>query len=118
MPKDPLQPTRCSELLSALATIERLLIVRLLHERGPMHATDILESTGVDPANVSHHLTVLTRCKMLRRARRGRYVYYRIAPNFFDTSAQDGFLDLGCCRLKYADTREKRTGPKRPKKVT
>ena len=56
--KDPLQPNRCAELLSALAAPERLRIVRFLRE-GPRNVTEIAEMLGTTVVNVSHHLAVL-----------------------------------------------------------
>jgi len=59
LPKhDALEPDRCAKLLAALATPERLKIVRLLAP-GPRHVSDIAAVLGLPAVNVSHHLKVL-----------------------------------------------------------
>ena len=59
--KDPLQPKRCAELLSALAAPERLKIVRFLAD-GRQTVNVIAKMLKlVNVVNVSHHLTVLDR---------------------------------------------------------
>jgi UTP:GlnB (protein PII) uridylyltransferase len=59
LPKhDALEPDRCAKLLAALATPERLKIVRILAP-GPRHVSDIAALLGLPAVNVSHHLKVL-----------------------------------------------------------
>ena len=101
-PKDPLQPERCAEVLAALAAPERLRIVRLLAD-GPRNVTQIIDGADIKDLNVSHHLTVLKHANLVRAEKRGRFVFYSLAPNVLDEVIEAGVpkdaLDLGCCRL-------------------
>ena len=56
--KDPIQPSRCAEQLSALAAPERLKIVRFLR-CGPRNVTEIAAMLDTQPVNVAHHMGVL-----------------------------------------------------------
>ena len=59
MAKDPLDPSRCAKLLSALAAPERLKIVRFLAD-GAQNVTAIADMLRLkNVVNVSHHLAVL-----------------------------------------------------------
>jgi DNA-binding transcriptional ArsR family regulator len=101
--KDPLQPKRCAELLSALAAPERLQIIRYLRE-GPRNVTEIAEMLKTSAVNTSHHLTVLRHAGLVRNARQGRYKLYSLAPKLLlpdDNLSSTEHLDLGCCRLEF-----------------
>jgi DNA-binding transcriptional ArsR family regulator len=102
MPRDPLQPARCAELLSALAAPERLKIVRFLAD-GPRTVSAIAEMLGVPAVNVSHHLNVLRNAKLIRGTKRGRFVDYSLQQGVLDEVLAAGVpkeaLDLGCCQL-------------------
>jgi DNA-binding transcriptional ArsR family regulator len=104
MPRDPLQPRRCAELLSALAAPERLKIVRLLAD-GERNVTQITESLGIKPLNVSHHLTVLKTAGLIRGYKRGRFVWYALRPGVLEEAVEAGIpkevLNLGCCRIEF-----------------
>ena len=102
MPKDPLQPVRCAELLAALAAPERLKIVRFLAE-GRHNVGEIAAMLDVPPVNVSHHLMVLRNAKIIRGRKDGRFVWYSLRERILDDVVQSGVpkeaLDLGCCQL-------------------
>jgi DNA-binding transcriptional ArsR family regulator len=101
--KDPLQPKRCAELLAALAAPERLKIVRLLAD-GPRTVTQIVETLGIKPLNVSHHLNVLKTSRLIAGTKKGRFVWYALRPGVLDEAMEAGVprdaLNLGCCRLE------------------
>jgi DNA-binding transcriptional ArsR family regulator len=101
--KDPLQPQRCAELLSALAAPERLKIVRFLAE-GPHNVTEIADMLSVPAVNVSHHLTVLKGARLIRNKKKGRFVWYELTPGVLGDAVEAGVpreaLNLGCCRLE------------------
>jgi DNA-binding transcriptional ArsR family regulator len=100
--KDPLQPERCARTLAALASPERLKIVRFL-AGGPRHVAEVAEMLGVPPVNVCHHMNVLKRAALARGRKSGRFVFYSLSPGLLDggTGAAPPLevLDLGCCRL-------------------
>lgn len=62
----------------ALAEPTRLKILNLLRS-GERKVGDIAEATGHTAANVSRHLTLLTKHGLVARDGRGTSVYYRIA---------------------------------------
>lgn len=101
--KDPLDPKRCAELLSALAAPERLKIVRYLAD-GPHNVTEITEALKIKPLNVSHHLTVLKTAGLIAGKKKGRFVWYALRPGVLEEVVEAGVpadaLNLGCCRLE------------------
>jgi DNA-binding transcriptional ArsR family regulator len=102
MKKDPLQPQRCAELLSALAAPERLQIVRLLAS-GPHNVTQIIDTLKIPALNVSHHLTVLKYARLIQGDKQGRFVIYSLCEGVLCDVIEAGVpketLDLGCCQL-------------------
>ena len=100
--KDPLQPERCAELLSALAAPERLSIVRFLSD-GPKNVTQIVEAIRIPPLNVSHHLTKLKMANIIQSKKSGRFVHYFLSDGILEQintsgTTQDA-LNLGCCQI-------------------
>ena len=126
MPKhDALEPDRCAKLLAALATPERLKIVRLLAP-GPRHVSDIAAALGLPAVNVSHHLKVLEGSGLVEGRKQGRFVRYSLREGVLETippTADDGSSDainLGCCKILVplvraipgpGRARAKRSGP-------
>lgn len=100
--RDPLQPARCAELLTALAAPERLKIVRFLSD-GPRTVTDIAAMLRVPAVNVSHHLGVLRQARLIAGTKRGRFVWYALRPGVLGEAVEAGVpldaLDLGCCKV-------------------
>src|SRR5262249_36229299 len=101
--KAPLQPTRCARLLAALASPERLRIVRLLRE-GPRNVTEIADMLGTTVVNASHHLAVLRNAKLVRSQRQGRFMLYSLLPSVFSPGEEvpgaAEHINLGCCRIE------------------
>ena len=99
---DPIRPARCARQLGALAAPERIKIVRFLRS-GPHNVTEIAAMLRTPPVNVCHHARVLKEAGILRSNKRGRFVYYSLAPGFVQAGEEAGdkeYLDLGCCRLE------------------
>ena len=103
MADDPLNPRRCAELLGALASPERLRIVRYLRE-GPRNVGEIAEMLDAPPVNVSHHLNVLKQAGLIRGKKQGRFVHYALRSGVLEDAVEAGIpkdaLNLGCCRLE------------------
>jgi DNA-binding transcriptional ArsR family regulator len=101
--KDPLQPQRCAELLSALAAPERLKVVRFLAD-GPHNVTEIAEMLAIPAVNVSHHLMVLKHARLIQGKKQGRFVWYSLGPGVLEDAVKAGVsseaLNLGCCKLE------------------
>jgi DNA-binding transcriptional ArsR family regulator len=98
--KDPLQPQRCAKLLGALASSERLRIIRFLRD-GPRNVTEIAEMLRTPLVNVSHHMSVLRQAGLVRGRKQGRFVLYSLTPGVLQGEAGAAeHVDLGCCRLE------------------
>jgi DNA-binding transcriptional ArsR family regulator len=99
---DPLQPDRCAELLGALASPDRLRIVRCLRD-GPRSVSQLRDTLDIPLVNVSHHLSVLRHAGLVERRKQGRNALYSLKPGLLQPEEADrgcGCLDLGCCRLE------------------
>jgi ArsR family transcriptional regulator, nickel/cobalt-responsive transcriptional repressor len=97
---DPLSSKECAERLKALADAERLRIVQTLRS-GPKNVGQIAAELRAEIANVSHHLQILKREKLVDTHKQGRFVVYRLHPDVFAaTRSSSDCLDLGCCKLE------------------
>jgi len=100
MVQDDLSSKECAILLKVLADKDRLRILQLLRQ-GPLTVSDIAEFLSLEIANVSHHLGVLRRSKLLLTERDGRNIYYGLAPDTLHSErGVRQHLNLGCCRLE------------------
>jgi ArsR family transcriptional regulator len=98
--KDPLSSKECAERLKALADADRLRIVQALRS-GPKNVSEIALALEAEIANVSHHLQILKREKIVETEKQGRFVVYRLHPDVFAAEKAAGdCLDLGCCKLE------------------
>src|SRR5262245_24048521 len=98
--KDPLSSKECAERLKALADADRLRIVQRLRN-GAKNVTEISTALAADIANVSHHLQILKRERIVETEKQGRFVVYRLHPDVFAAQKSTGdCLDLGCCKLE------------------
>jgi DNA-binding transcriptional ArsR family regulator len=90
----------CAERLKALADPERLRIVQCLFE-GPRTVGDISNQLGEELVNVSHHLAVLRRARILLARKAGRFVEYSIHPEVTLDSLNGSTrqINFGCCRV-------------------
>lgn len=86
-------------LLKAVADPDRLSIVESLR-RGPMNVTELAKILRTEIVNVSHHLSVLRRTKIVRFEKRGRFVHYTLNPDVYQRSETGDVLALGSCRLE------------------
>jgi len=102
MPVDPLEPQRCAELLSALASPERLRIVRFLVE-APHTVTEIVGMLNIPAVNVSHHLAVLKSARLIEKTKKGRFSWYALAHGLIEQMLAAGIpreaINLGCCQI-------------------
>jgi ArsR family transcriptional regulator len=98
--KDVLSSKECAGRLKALADADRLKIVQVLR-RGPKNVSEISAELAADIANVSHHLQILKRERIVDTERQGRFIVYRLHPDVCD-QGQGALptLNLGCCKLE------------------
>jgi DNA-binding transcriptional ArsR family regulator len=104
--REPESPKDCAELLAALASEERLKIVRFL-QAGPRNVTEIADMLKTSPVNVAHHMGVLKMAGLVRNRKQGRFVFYSLVPGLYQTADQPNpcdVFDLGCCRLQMPCT--------------
>jgi DNA-binding transcriptional ArsR family regulator len=99
MSADPLSAKLCAERLKAIADPDRLRIVQALRS-GPKNVGQITTELGADIANVSHHLQILKREKIVETEKQGRFVVYRLHPDIFEGTRKADCLDFGCCKLE------------------
>jgi ArsR family transcriptional regulator len=98
--KDILSSNECADRLKALADADRLKIVQALRA-GPKNVGEIALELAAEVANVSHHLQILKRERIVQTSKQGRFVVYCLHPDVFAaTRATSDFLDLGCCKLE------------------
>jgi DNA-binding transcriptional ArsR family regulator len=71
-------------LLAALADPTRLAIVRQLARDSETCACDFTDCCDVGQPTVSHHLRVLREAGVVTSARRGQWIFYRLAPDVAD----------------------------------
>ena len=88
-------------MLRGIADSSRLRILEAL-AHGHRHVLEIVDVTGLNQPNTSNHLAFLLGCRLIKRERSGRFVYYSLA---------DGVTTLLACidRLlesRRADARE------------
>ena len=70
------------EAFRALADPHRRTILRLLR-RGERPAGELATATGLSPAAVNHHLTVLKLADLVRVERRGQFQFYSLNTTVF-----------------------------------
>ena len=80
MSLDEMQPVfeSAAELFGLLASPMRLRILRVLCE-AEQSVGDIVEETGAAQTNVSQHLALLYRHRVVARRREGNQIYYRVS---------------------------------------
>lgn len=73
--------------LKALADPVRLRVLSFLASQpdGEACVCNVMEPVGLSQPTVSHHLKVLHQAGLLKREKRGAWVYYRVLPDRLDT---------------------------------
>lgn len=67
-------------MVKALADDRRLLALALIRRRGAMCGCELQAALDLTHATVSHHMGVLVDAELVEPERRGKWVYYRLAP--------------------------------------
>ena len=92
---------RCAELLKAIADPERLRLIQALRER-PQSVSDLAALLDNEIGNVSHHLKVLRRQKLVTTRKDGKLIIYSLSSSFLKTrGTKTDRLELGCCCLEF-----------------
>lgn len=83
--------------LTAIGNESRLLIYRLLVQKGPsgMPAGELSRLSGIAPSSLSFHLKELVHAGLLQQRSEGRFVFY--AANYPAMTQLLAFLTENCC---------------------
>lgn len=73
------QIDRAATLFAALAESSRLRLLQAMMNSGALTVSELVESTGLNQANVSKHLAGLHSAKLVSKTRSGIYVRYEIS---------------------------------------
>lgn len=75
---DPLSFFKC------LADDTRLKTILLIHKHKELCVCDLTDLLELSQPKVSRHLAEIRKCNILQAERRGKWVYYSIAPSLLD----------------------------------
>jgi ArsR family transcriptional regulator len=91
--------------LAALAQESRLLVFRLLVQKGPegMHPSDISVRLKLSPATLSFHLKALAHAGLIRAQPEGRHIRY--SADFKSMTALLDYLTENCCQGRACEAR-------------
>lgn len=91
----------CLSAMRALGEPTRMRLVRQFIE-GPKTVTELCESLGATPYNVSKHLRVLKEAGLLEVEKNGQQRIYSLAAAFREKLGRNSHtLDLGCCQFDF-----------------
>ena len=89
----------CANLLQAIGEKNRIRIIECLWE-GSKNVSELANLLDIQIVNVSHHLGVLKSARLVNHEKRGRYVVYSLAPEYFNLDGgKHSILNLGWCQL-------------------
>src|SRR5262245_30014199 len=86
-------------LLKAVADHDRLKIVESLRS-GPKNVSELAKILKAEIVNVSHHLGVLRKRKLVSFEKKGRFVHYKLHPDVYSVSERGETISLGHARLE------------------
>jgi len=96
---EPNEAQKCADLLQAIGEKNRIRIIECLWE-GSKNVSELAKLLKIEIVNVSHHLGVLKSARLVNHEKKGRFVVYSLAPEYFNgDSNKHGALNLGWCQL-------------------
>ena len=96
---DPTEAQKCADLLQAIGEKNRIRIIECLWE-GSKNVSELAKLLDIEIVNVSHHLGVLKSARLVQHEKKGRYVVYSLAPEYFTgENGKAALLNLGWCQL-------------------
>ncbi len=78
------EASEVSRVLAALADPVRLRLFSIVAARGEVCSCDLEEPLGRSQPTISHHTRVLSEAGLLSGEKRGRWMWWRIAPDRLD----------------------------------
>lgn len=88
-----------ANMLKAVADPDRLKIIESLRH-GSKTVSDLAKILRAEIVNVSHHLSVLRRRRLVAFRKTGRFVHYTLNPDLYKVSDRGETLLLGGCKLE------------------
>ncbi|MEV4735164.1 metalloregulator ArsR/SmtB family transcription factor [Microbacterium sp. LWO14-1.2] len=87
---DVAEAERISATFKALGDPTRLRLLSLIaaSEGGEACICDLTEPVGLSQPTVSHHMRLLVDAGLATREQRGRWAYYRVAPDALESAAR------------------------------
>ncbi|WP_020471708.1 ArsR/SmtB family transcription factor [Zavarzinella formosa] len=97
---EPNEAQKCADLLQAIGEKNRIRIIECLWD-GAKNVSELAKLLKIEIVNVSHHLGVLKSARLVQHEKKGRYVLYSLAPEYFNTAdaTTNSQLNLGWCNL-------------------
>ena len=96
---EPNEAQKCADLLQAIGEKNRIRIIECLWD-GSKNVSELAKLLKIEIVNVSHHLGVLKSARLVNHEKKGRFVVYSLAPEYFSgESNKHGALNLGWCQL-------------------
>ena len=96
---DPSEAQKCADLLQAIGEKNRIRIIECLWD-GSKNVSELAKLLKIEIVNVSHHLGVLKSARLVQHEKKGRYVVYSLAPEYFNgDNGKAAQLNLGWCQL-------------------
>ena len=96
---EPNEAQKCADLLQAIGEKNRIRIIECLWD-GAKNVSELAKLLKIEIVNVSHHLGVLKSARLVQHEKKGRYVVYSLAPEYFNpTDSASSHLNLGWCKL-------------------
>ena len=95
--------TKRAELFKVLGVENRLRIIELLKEKGPLCVNDLAEELGVSPSAVSQHLKVLKYAGLVNDERQGYFIPYNVEVKILEKCGEilSDVCDCGCKVQKH-----------------
>ncbi len=96
---EPADAQKCADLLQAIGEKNRIRIIECLWD-GSKNVSELAKLLKIEIVNVSHHLGVLKSARLVKHEKKGRYVVYTLAPEYFQgENGKLSCLNLGWCQL-------------------
>lgn len=97
---EPNEAQKCADLLQAIGEKNRIRIIECLWD-GAKNVSELAKMLKIEIVNVSHHLGVLKAARLVNHEKKGRYVVYSLAPDYFqkENGRTTHHLNLGWCQL-------------------
>jgi len=91
----------CSQVLKALSDSTRLTVLEILLERDT-YVSEFIKYLKIEPTLLSHHLSILRSEGLIKAARKGKTVLYKLEPAVKIRGKNPG-LKLNGCKIIFTE---------------